>query len=159
MIKQEYSFKHRNDLYYVTLLVYVAFAVLYIVVTGTITDDSVEFGLKDPVVYIIAAFILHALIMLLTSVVRNRRLVITEDSLVFASRFRERFVPFSSIERITLKHERRRLSNSKLSDRKFAVIKLHVAGRRRVVRLRVAAYEREKELYQILKKLKHDLKL
>ncbi len=56
MIKQEHSFKRRNDLYYITLLVYVAFAVLYIVVTGTITSESVKFGLKDPVVYIIAAF-------------------------------------------------------------------------------------------------------
>jgi hypothetical protein len=159
MIKQEYSFKHRNDLYYVTLLVYLAFAVLYIVVTGTITDESVQFGLKDPVVYIMAVFIVHALVMLLTSVVRNRRLVITEDSLVFASRFRERFVPFSNIERITLKREHRRLNSSKLGDRKFAVIKLQVSGRRRVLRLRVANYEREKELYQMLKKLKHDLKL
>ncbi|MFA6233067.1 MAG: hypothetical protein WC824_02610 [Bacteroidota bacterium] len=159
MIKQEYSFKHRNDLYYITLLVYVAFAVLYIVITGTISDGSVEFGLKDPVIYIIAAFIVHALVMLLTSVVRNRRLVITEDALVFASRFHERFVPFGDIERITLKREHRRLTNSKLGDSKFAVIKLHVAGRRRVLRLRVANYEREKELYQMLKKLKHDLKL
>ncbi|MBE0643460.1 MAG: hypothetical protein IH600_05230 [Bacteroidetes bacterium] len=159
MIKQEYSFKRRNDLYYITLLVYVAFAVLYIVVTGTITDDTVEFGLKDPVVYIIAAFVVHALIMLLTSIVRKRRLVITEDALVFASRFHERFVPFADIERITLKRERRRLNTSKLGDRKFAVIKLHVSGRRRVLRLRVANYEREKELYQLLKKLKHERKV
>ncbi len=154
MSKMEHSFKHRNDLYYVTLLVYVAFAVLYILVTGTITDDSVEFGLKDPVVYIIAAFIVHALIMLLTSVVRNRRLMISEDALIFASRFRERTVPFTDIERITLKRDRSRVNNGK-----FAVIKLHVSGRRRVLRLRVTNYERERELYQLLKKLKKDRKL
>ncbi len=154
MMKQEHSFKRRNDLYYVTLLVYVAFAVLYIVITGTITSENVQFGLQDPVVYIIAAFILHALIMLLTSVVRNRKLVITEADLVFASRFRERRIPFSDIERITLKRDRRRINNGK-----FAVIKLHVSGRRRVLRLRVANYEREKELYQLLKKLKQERKV
>lgn len=153
MIKQEHSFKRRNDIYYITLLTYVAFAVLYVVVTGTISDGSVQFGLKDPVVYIIAAFILHALVMLLTSIVRNRRLLLTEDAIVFASRFRTLRVPFSDIERIAFKRDR-----SKINGGKFAVIKLHVAGRRRVLRLRVANYEREKELYQLLKKLQQEMK-
>lgn len=153
MIRQEHSFKRRNDLYYITLLTYVAFAVIYVVITGTVTGDSVQFGLKDPVVWIIGAFLLHALVMLLISVVRNRRLVIMPDALVFASRFRERRVPFDDIERITFKRDRR-----KLNDGTFAVIKLHVAGRRRVLRLRVANYEREKELYQLLKKIQHEMK-
>lgn len=153
MIRQEQSFKRRNDLYYITLLSYVAFAVIYIVITGTVTGDSVQFGLKDPVVWIIAAFVIHALVMLMTSVVRNRRLIVTGDALVFASRFRERRVPFTDIERITFKRDRR-----KLNDGTFAVIKLHVAGRRRVLRLRVANYEHEKELYQLLKKIQHEMK-
>lgn len=153
MIKQEHSFKRRNDIYYITLLTYVAFAVLYVVVTGTISDGSVQFGLKDPVVYIIGAFILHALVMLLTSVVRNRRLLVTEDAIVFASRFRTRRVPFSDIDRITFKRDHRKLNGGK-----FAVIKVYVAGRRRVLRLRVANFEREKELYQLLKKIQHELK-
>ena len=153
MIKQEHSFKRRNDLYYITLLGYVAFGVIYVVITGSITGDSFQFGLKDPVVWIIGAFILHALVMLLTSVVRNRRLVLTPDALVFASRFRERRVPYSDIERIAFKSDRR-----KLNDGTFAVIKLKVSGRRRVLRLRVANYEREKELYQLLKKIQHEMK-
>lgn len=153
MIKQEYSFKRRNDLYYITLLTYVAFAVIYVVITGTVTGGSVQFGLKDPVVWIIAAFVLHALVMLLISVVRNRRLLITPDALVFASRFRERRVPFTDIERITFKRDRR-----KFNDGTFAVIKLHVSGRRRVMRMRVANYEREKELYQLLKKIQHEMR-
>jgi hypothetical protein len=152
MSRQVHSFKRRNDLYYITLLTYVAFAVLYVVVTGTISDGSVQFGLKDPVVYIIAAFILHALVMLLTSVVRNRRLLITDDALVFASRFRERRVSLEDIDRITFKRERR-----KLNDGTFAVIKLHVAGRRRVLRLRVANYEHEKELYLLLKTVQGEM--
>ncbi|MBR9975733.1 MAG: hypothetical protein KFF77_09150 [Bacteroidetes bacterium] len=153
MIRQDYSFKRRNDLYYITLLTYVAFAVIYVVITGTVTGGSVQFGLKDPVVWIIGVFVLHALVMLLISVVRNRRLLITPDALVFASRFRERRVPFTDIERITFKRDRR-----KFNDGTFAVIKLHVAGRRRVMRMRVANYEREKELYQLLKKIQHEMR-
>lgn len=151
MSAQVHRFKRRNDFYYITLLVYMAFAVLYIVVTGTITGSTVEFGLKDPVIYIIAAFILHALIMLISSIVSNRRLLITDDALIFASRFRERRIPFSDIDHISFKRERRRIN-----DGTFAVIKMKVSGRRRILRLRVANYEHEKELYSILKDLEQE---
>ncbi|PLX26010.1 MAG: hypothetical protein C0600_11400 [Ignavibacteria bacterium] len=158
MSRKEQVFKRRNDMYYITLLVYVAFLALYILITGTIEDNTVKFGFKDPVVYIVGIFILHAMTMLLTNMIRNRRLVITHDSMIFRSRFRERRVPYSSIERISLKRDRR-----KPNDGSFAVLKVHVTDprrgmRRRAVRIRVANYEHEKELYQVLKKLQSDLK-
>ena len=153
MTLHEQVFKRRHDIYYITLLVYVAFLALYIVVTGTITDDSVKFGFKDPVVYIVGIFIVHALFMLLVSVVRNRRLVLTPEAMVFRSRFIERSIPYSDIERITLKRDRR-----KPNDGSFAVLKMKVSGRRRVVRIRVGNYEHEKELYQMLKKLKGEIR-
>jgi len=153
MSTKEHVFRRRNDFYYITLLVYIAFLVLYVLVTGTVTTETVMFGFRDPVVYVVGIFILHALVMLLTNVVRNRSLVLTEDSMIFRSRFGERRIPFRDVERITLKRDRR-----KPNDGTFAVLKLHVADRRRVLRLRVANYEHEKELYQMLKKLQHDLK-
>ncbi len=153
MTIHEQVFKRRHDFYYITLLVYVAFLVMYILVTGTITDDTVKFGFKDPVVYIVGAFIVHALVMLLVGVVRNRRLVLTADAMIFRSRFRERRIPYDDIERISFKRDRR-----KPNDGSFAVLKMKVSGRRRVLRLRVANYEHEKELYQVLKKLKSDYK-
>ena len=153
MSMHEQVFKRRHDFYYITLLVYVAFLALYILVTGTIDDGSVKFGFKDPVVYIVGIFIVHALVMLLVGIVRNRRLVLTADAMIFRSRFRERRIPYDDVERITLKRDRR-----KPNDGSFAVLKLKVAGRRRVVRVRVANYEHEKELYQMLKKLKSEYK-
>ncbi|MCB2206290.1 DUF4383 domain-containing protein [bacterium] len=153
MSTNERVFKRRHDFYYITLLVYVAFLAMYIVITGTITDNTLKFGFHDPVVYIIGIFILHALVMLLVGVVRNRSLVLTDDAMIFRSRFRERSIPLEDIERITLKRDRR-----KPNDGSFAVLKLHVAERRRVVRIRVANYEHEKELYQMLKKLKSEQK-
>ena len=153
MNAQERVFKRRYDFFYITLLVYVAFLALYVLITGTISEGTVMFGFRDPVVYIIGIFIIHALVMLLINVVRNRRLVLTGDRMIFRSRFRERSIPFGDIERITLKRDRR-----KANDGTFAVIKLHVADRRRVLRIRVANYEHEKELYQLLKKLQHEIK-
>ncbi|MCZ7558068.1 MAG: hypothetical protein M5R41_16830 [Bacteroidia bacterium] len=141
-------FKRKHDFYYLTLLVYVAFFVLYIFITGTVTDDTVQFGFRDPVVYIIAAFIVYALVMLVISMVRNQRLEITDTSIILRSRFYERTIRFSDIERVTFARDR-----YKPNDGTFAVLKLRLSGRRRLMRLRFANYEREKELYQLLKAL------
>jgi hypothetical protein len=141
-------FKRKHDFYYLTLLVYVAFFALYIFITGTFTDDTVQFGFRDPVVYIIAAFILYALVMLLIGMVRNQRLEITNSEIILRSRFYERSIRFADIERVTFARDR-----YKPNDGTFAVLKLRVSGRRRLMRLRFANYERQKELYQLLKAL------
>jgi hypothetical protein len=128
------------------------FAVAYILVTGTITDSTVEFGFHDPVVYIIVIFILHAVVMLLSNIVRNPRLIIDSSGITFKSRFTERSFAFADIERIVLKRERRRFNEGT-----FAVARLYTRSPHRRVRVRIAGYEREKELYQLLKKIKHDM--
>jgi hypothetical protein len=139
-------FKRKHDFYYLTLLVYVAFFAVYIIVTGTVTDNSVHFGFRDPVVYIIAAFILYALVMLIASLVRNQHLEITDEAIILRSRFQKRSISFSDIERVTFARDRH-----KPNDGTFAVLKLRLSGRRRLMRLRFANYEREKELYRLLK--------
>ena len=148
----ERVFGRKNDLYYITLLVYVVFAVIYVLITGTITDNTLEFGFRDPVVYIIVIFILHAVVMLMINVVRNPRLVIDSHGITFRSRFKEKTFAFTDIERIVLKREQRRFNEGT-----FAVARLHVRDRNRRVRVRIASYEREKELYQLMKKIKHDM--
>lgn len=149
---QERVFGRKNDLYYVTLLVYVIFAVLYILVTGTVTSETVEFGFRDPVVYIIGIFILHAVVLLLLNIIRNPRLVVDSHGITFRSRFKERTFLFTDIDRIILKREQKRFNEGT-----FAVARLLIRDRHRRVRIRIASYEREKELYQLLKKIKHDL--
>ncbi len=139
-------FKRKHDVYYLTLLVYVAFFVLYIIVTGTITDETVQFGFRDPVVYIIALFILYALVMLLAGVIRNQRLEITDQAMIIRTRFQERIIRFTDVERVAFT-----LDRNKLNDGTFAVLKLRVSGRRRLVRIRFANYERETELYRLVK--------
>jgi len=148
----ERMFKHRNDFYYITLLVYVIFAVMYILITGTISNDTVEFGFRDPVVYIIGVFIIHASVMLVINVIRNQQLILQEQRIVIRTRFRERFLYHTHIEKIALKHQRRKINNGT-----FALIKLKLANRRRWVRIRAANYQRETELYEAFKELKQSL--
>ncbi len=149
---EERVYHRRNNFYYVTLLAYVVFAVIYILVTGTITSETVEFGFRDPVVYIIGLFILHAVVMLIVNLVRNARLVLLQDRIVFRTRFRERIVLHSQIASIMLKRERRRFN-----DGTFAVVKIFIRHRPRPLRIRVANYEQEQDLYQQFKRLKTEL--
>ena len=141
-------FKRKHDFYYLTLLVYVAFLVLYVFITGTVTEGTVQFGFHDPVVYIIAAFILYALVMLLAGVVKNERLEVTDDAIIIRSRLRERRILLSDIERVTFIRDLH-----KLNDGTFAVLKLRVTGKRRHTRIRFANYEREAELYRLVKEM------
>jgi hypothetical protein len=153
MDTQERIHKKKNDVYYISLLMYLAFGVVYVLVTGTITNDSVEFGFRDPVVYIIGLFVLYTLTALLVNVVRDRRIILMPQRIVFRTRFRERSIYYDHITRIVLKRERRKLNGGT-----FAVVRLRIAGRRRWIRIRVANYERERDLYQEFKQLKHELK-
>lgn len=145
----EQVFMRRHDFYYQVLLVYLVFGVAYVLVTGTVTDDTVQFGFRDPVVYIIGAFMLHAVVMLAVNLARSPRLVVGDDRLVFRTRYAEKTVLFADIQKVLLTRERRRFD-----DLGFAVAKLRLASRRRLLRIRVTHYERERELYQIFRDLR-----
>jgi hypothetical protein len=153
MHAQETIFRRKNDFYYITLLAYVVFAIAYIGLTGTVSEGTLQFGFRDPVVYIIVAFLLINIVALIVNTTRNMRLVLTPTSIMFRTRFHERVIAHADITSVVVKRERARFN-----DGTFAVVKLRVPGRLRWVRIRMANYEREKELYEAFKALKQALK-
>ncbi len=132
---------------------YVATGAIYIIVSGSFIGDKFEFVIDDPVVYIVGIFILYAAILLVINIIRNRRIILTPQQLIFRSRFGERIHFFAHIERILIKRERTRFTNAI-----FRVVRLRVAHRKRWIRIRIANYERERELYQQFKEIKQRLK-
>ena len=153
MDTQERMHKRKNDLYYIALLMYLVFGVVYILITGTITSETVEFGFRDPVVYIIGLFVLYTLVMLLYNIIRDQRIILAAQRIVFKTRFQERSIYHDHITRIDLKRERKKLNGGS-----FAIVRLRIANRRRWIRIRVANYERERDLYNEFKRLKLELK-
>ncbi len=149
----EKIFRRKLDIYYITMLAYLLTGGIYIIISGSVIGDKFEFVVHDPVVYVFGVFILYSVGLLIVNVVRNRRLIISSQRIVFKSRFGERMYYFAHIEKIILKKERPRVSNTI-----FNVVKLRITHRRRWIRIRAANYEREKELYQIFKELKQQLK-
>ena len=141
MEESEKVFKYKLDFYYQSALIYLVTLILYGGIRGNFVEKKFEYVLTDPLMYVIMFFVLMALAALTLNYVRNRRLIIAGDAIIFRNRWRERRVDASRIEWIHIGRE----AGVQTSGR-FQVIMFKLKERRRVVRVRVGRYEREKEL-------------
>jgi hypothetical protein len=104
-------------------------------------EQKFEYVLGDPIIYIIMFFVLMSLVTLGLNALRNRRLIITADTIIFRHRWHERRVPFADIEWLHIGREAHVQTGGR-----FQVIVFKLQGRRRLFRVRVGRYEREREL-------------
>jgi len=137
----EKEFKYKLDFYYQQTLIYLATLVLYAGIRGTIVEGQFTFVYHDPLVYIIVFFFVVSLAGLVLNRLRNRRLVITGEAIVFRSRDRDRQVPLQEIEWMHVGRERLVQTAGR-----FQLILIKVRGRKRIYRIRAGRYERDHEL-------------
>jgi hypothetical protein len=141
MEEREKAFKYKLDFYYQSALIYLVTLILYGGIRGNFVEKKFEYVLNDPLTYVIVFFVLMSLVALLLNYIRNRRLIIVDDMIIFKNRWRERRISASDLEWIHIGRE----AGVQTSGR-FQVIMFRMKGRRRIVRIRVGRYEREKEL-------------
>lgn len=134
-------FKYKLDFYYQSALMYLLTLIVYGGIRGKFIEKEFVYVLNDPIMYIILAFVLISIATLALNYARNRRLIIQESSLIFANRFRERRIELKDIEWMHIGRERL-VQTSGI----FQVIVLKLKGRRRLFRIRIGRYEKEKEL-------------
>jgi len=96
---------------------------------------------QDPLLYIILLFVLASFVVLVLNRIRDRKLIITGDRMIFRHRFHEREVRFEAIEWLHVGRERRVQTAGRSQ-----VIVFKMKDRRRLFRIRIGRYEREKEL-------------
>jgi hypothetical protein len=141
MTDQSKTFKYKLDFYYQSALIYTGTLIVYGVVRGSFVEKRLEFVLDDPVVYLIVFFVLMSVVTLLLNLLRNRRLIVTHDALIFKHRWQERRINLSEIEWMHIGREPRVQTGGR-----FQVIVFKLKERRRLLRIRVGRYEREREL-------------
>jgi hypothetical protein len=141
MTDQGKTFKYKLDFYYQSALIYTGTLIVYGVVRGSFVEKRLEFVLDDPVVYLIVFFVLMSVVTLLLNLLRNRRLIVTHDALIFKHRWQERRINLSEIEWMHIGREPRVQTGGR-----FQVIVFKLKERRRLLRIRVGRYEREREL-------------
>jgi hypothetical protein len=147
MTDNEKVFRYKLDFYYQSALIYLVTLILYGAVRGNIGEGRFEIILLgDPLMYVIVFFVLMAFATLALNLIRNRRLIVSRDALVFTHRFHERVIPIQEIEWMHVGREMRVQTGGR-----FQVVVFKLKNRRRLFRIRIGRYERDEELLTAMK--------
>lgn len=134
-------FKYKLDFYYQSALLYLVTMILYGLIRGNLVEDKFEYVLTDPLMYVIVFFVVMSLVALLLNYIRARRLILTDEAIIFKNRFHERHIRIRDVEWIHIGREARVQTGGR-----FQVVVLKLKHRRRFVRIRIGRYERDKDL-------------
>jgi hypothetical protein len=148
MVEQHKTFKYKLDFYYQSALIYLVTLILYGAIRGNFVEQRFEYVLNDPLMYVIILFVVLSFVALFANLVRNRRLILTENTIIFKTRWRERKIDIADIEWMHIGREARVQTGGR-----FQVIVFKLKRRRRVVRIRVGRYERDRELVQEISRI------
>lgn len=141
-------FRYKLDFYYQQALIYLLVLIGYVGIRGNFVEDTFELVFRDPMLYIIILFVVVAFAALILNRIRDRRLIILEDKIIFKNRFEEQEIPFDEIDWVSIGRERWVQTSGR-----FQVIRLKLKSRARLVRIRVGRYEREKELVSEMQRI------
>ncbi|HRE39706.1 MAG TPA: hypothetical protein PLG90_00075 [Ignavibacteria bacterium] len=144
------KYKFKLDFYYNMLLIYLLFMGIYMVVRGTFEDGSFQVVLKDPIIYIVAIFIIIFAVILLINKIKNGEILIYEDKIEIKNRFGTKTILFDDILFIKFSKEKRKFDESKSQHK---IVRLKLKRRKRFLRIRLADYNNEKALNQEFIKL------
>jgi len=148
MSSEEKIFRYKLDFYYQSALIYIVTLVLYGGIRGSFVEARFEYVLDDPLMYVIVFFVVMSFAALVLNRMRDRRLILTGNTIIFRNRFHEYRFETGNIEWMHIGREARVRTSGVFQ---IAVFKLK--NRRRLVRIRMGRYERAKELIVEMQKL------
>ncbi|KAA0207705.1 MAG: hypothetical protein OZ913_08340 [Ignavibacteriaceae bacterium] len=137
-------YKYNLDFYYKSLILYLVFLILYVLLKGSFGEEKFEVVFKDPLIYIVSIFIIFFLVLMVSAYIRRREIVIDQDRFLIRNRFGERVILFSDI--VFMKFSRQ------LKERRYRgavrLVKIKLRGRKRPLRIRLGEFENESRLYK-----------
>lgn len=141
-------FRYKLDFYYQQALIYLLVLIGYVGIRGNFVEDTFELVFRDPMLYIIILFVVVAFVALILNRIRDRRLIIMENKIIFKNRFEEQEIPFDEIDWVSIGRERQVQTSGR-----FQVIRMKLKSRLRLVRIRVGRYDHEKELVSEMQRI------
>ncbi len=142
------EFKYKLDFYYQQTLIYLSALVLYAGIRGSFIENQFSFVFNDPIVFIFIIFFFISLVTLFLNILRNRKLIVEDEKIIFHTRRGDREIPLGDIEWIHIGRER-----SVQTAGRFQLVMFKVRGRRWSYRIRVGRYERDRELVAEMERL------
>lgn len=148
MAGDEKVFKYKLDFYYQSALIYLVTLILYGGIRGNFVEAKFEYVLDDPIMYVIVFFVVISFGALGLNAIRNRRLIVRQDALVFKNRFHERILHLKDIEWMHVGREMRVQTAGR-----FQVVVFKLKGKRRLYRVRMGRYEHDSELIEEMNRI------
>jgi hypothetical protein len=145
-------FKYKLDFYYQQAILYLVTLMLYGGVRGTFEFDRLPTMGSDPMLYIIIVFVIISFAVLALNRARERKLVIAKDRVIFHNKYHDREILFSDIDWFHVGRER-----AVMTAGRSQVVVFKIKHRRRLFRIRLGRYEREKELLAEMHRLGEQL--
>ena len=145
-------FKYKLDFYYQQAILYLVTLVLYAGIRGTFEFDRLPTMGSDPMLYIILLFVAISFAVLALNRARERKLVVANDRIIFHNKYRDREILLTDIDWFHVGRERAVRTAGRSQEVVFKI-----KHRRRLFRIRLGRYEREKELLAEMHRLGEQL--
>jgi hypothetical protein len=156
-MKDRRVYKYRLDFYYKSLIVYLLFFIIYVVIKGNFFEEKFEIIFQDPIIYISILFILFFLFVLLTNAIKAREIIFDRNKIIMRNRFGQREIMINEI--ISVKFSRtKKYRRDDISHVRIAKIKLK--NRKRYLRIRLNDFYDTHELmneFKSISKLNHEM--
>lgn len=150
----ERTYKYRLDFYYISLLIYLTTLILYVLVRGSFSNEKFQVVVQDPIIYIIIIFILFFTAILISNYVRARYLVFDDRKITLKNRFGQRELPYNEIVGIKFSREKK---EGRLEKSNIRLVKLKLANRKRLLRIRLSDFQNETKLISEFQQIRKGL--
>lgn len=134
----EKKYEQKLDIYYVSTITYLVTLILYGVVSGTLIGERFEMVWKDPIVYLLALCAVVTIGALIVAAVLGKSVIIRQNELVFATRFKERSIQAEDVEWIAFRRGSRGRLRQGVPER---AARIKLKGRRRRLWLRPSGFD------------------
>ncbi len=150
----ERTYKYRLDFYYISLLIYLTTLILYVLVRGSFSNEKFQVVVQDSIIYIISIFILFFTAILISNYVRARYLVFDDRKITLKNRFGQRELPYNEIVGIKFSREKK---EGRLEKSNIRLVKLKLANRKRLLRIRLSDFQNETKLISEFQQIRKGL--
>jgi hypothetical protein len=115
---------------------------LYLVIKGNFVVDSFTLVTDDPILYFLALIVIISILAVLYNLFLNKHIELTQNSIAFINRFKERRFGLDQISYIKFFRQRRSTRS-----KRFRIVRMKISNRIRPIMFRISDYENEEDLY------------
>lgn len=149
-LDKEKHFRKRLDHYWKFIAISAFVLIIAGLLRGRFTEGTYTLVLKDPVVILLALFIVASFVTVIFDLYKDLTIIVGKDYFIFKSRFAEKKYNLNEIEKITIvKQKFRRFPN------KLRIIKVRLKKRIRTINIRPSSFWNEQELVNSIHCLKN----